>query len=209
MNKLQEKFTHVYENNGFNGIESLSGTGSGVAQTRTILLKLPELFVSFGIKILVDAPCGDMFWMSELLANNTVLEKYIGVDIVKKLIVKNRQQFANDIISFECLNIVDDIPPKGDLILCRDCLAHLTFEEAKTVISNFKKSGSRYLLTTTYPEHALNAELVGCWRSINLQTPPYNFPEPIAIINENCTEVGGSFSDKSLALWDLNTVNYE
>jgi hypothetical protein len=204
---LKEKFTRIYGTNGFNGVESLSGTGSGSEQTKIILAELPLLFKRFGVKTLIDAPCGDLFWMGHLLTDSNILERYIGVDIVEELVEKNRERFANELISFEVKNIVEDVLPAGDLILCRDCLVHLTYADAKQAVRNFKASGSKYLLTTTYPHRIMNKDLVGVWRCLNLQIMPFSFPTPLAIINEHCTEVGGAFSDKSLALWELKDLN--
>jgi hypothetical protein len=38
---------------------------------------------------------------------------------------------------------------------------------------------------------------------------PFNFPKPILVINENCTEGVMNYTDKSLALWDLNIINFQ
>lgn len=35
---------------------------------------------------------------------------------------------------------------------------------------------------------------------------PFCFAKPIKIINENCTESNGDYSDKSLAFWNLNEI---
>jgi hypothetical protein len=47
---------------------------------------------------------------------------------------------------------------------------------------------------------------VGKWRPLNMQLPPFNFPNPICIINEKCTEGEGEFKDKSLGLWRLKDI---
>jgi hypothetical protein len=75
-------------------------------------------------------------------------------------------------------------------------------------VENFKKSNSRYLLTTTFKKLKKNKNLVSGrgWRPVNLMLPPFNFPPPIEIINEGCSEGGGQYSDKCLGLWDLNTL---
>lgn len=39
-----------------------------------------------------------------------------------------------------------------------------------------------------------------------MQLQPFNFPAPIRIINEKCTEAGGQYSDESLGLWELDEV---
>jgi hypothetical protein len=69
-------------------------------------------------------------------------------------------------------------------------------------IQNIKRSGSTYLLTTTFP-HAENSVIVtGSWRAINLQGAPFYFPAPVAIFNESSKNDPATLS-KSLALWKI------
>ena len=73
-----------------------------------------------------------------------------------------------------------------------------------SAIRNFHKSGTKYLLTTTFTGIKENTDIVsGRVRPINLQKPPFNFPMPILLINEHCTEEVGRFADKSLGLWEI------
>jgi hypothetical protein len=67
-----------------------------------------------------------------------------------------------------------------------------------------KRSGAPYLLTTTFTERVYNEDnLTGQWRMRNLQRSPFDFPEPLEILNEGCTQYDGQYADKSLALWRL------
>ena len=201
---LKTKFSNVYENNLFKGRISRSGEGSDLVQTATIRSRLPRLIEELNIKKLLDAPCGDWYWMREV---HLCVDEYLGVDIVDELIKKNQFTYGNKQISFQCLNLATDALPKSDLILCRDCLVHLSFDDALEIISNFKHSGATYLLTTTFSKRMRNEDLgSGFWRPLNLQLPPFNFPPPIILINENCTEENGQYSDKSLALWHLDDI---
>jgi len=94
------------------------------------------------------------------------------------------------------------------LIFSRDCLVHLSYKDAIKIIHNFKKSGSKYLLTTTFTNREENIDLGdGFWRVLNLQKAPFNFPEPIKLINEKCTEENNMFVDKCLGLWLIDDLN--
>ena len=74
-------------------------------------------------------------------------------------------------------------------------------------VDNVSESGIKYLLTTTFPDRDHNPRIsAGSWRPINLQIPPFSFPEPIKIINEECTESGGIYKDKSLGLWKIADI---
>ena len=171
----------------------------------TIRQELPKLIEKLGIKTMIDAPCGDWYWMKDTLLP---VERYIGIDIVDKLVKKNKTLFGNSKIDFQCMDITIADLPSADLIFSRDCLVHLSFADAIKVISNFKRSGAKYLITTTFTERKSNVDLgEGFWRPLNKQLSPFNFPQPLALINEGCTEGNNLFSDKSLGLWLLNDIN--
>lgn len=106
------------------------------------------------------------------------------------------------------MDIINDELPKADIIICRDCLVHFPTEGIFKAIGNFKKSGSTYLLTTTFTadrKNNIHAKF-GDWNPFNLEGPPFNFPKPITIINENCTEANCLYTDKSLGLWKLSDL---
>jgi len=136
----------------------------------------------------------------------TLNANYIGLDIVQELVTKNQSQFGSVTRRFECIDIVNGTLPQADLIFCRDCLVHLTYEQALKAIANFKSSGAHYLLTTTFPGRK-NQDLGSIiWRPLDLCYSPFSFPAPLEIINENCTENNGRYNDKSLGLWKLSEI---
>jgi|CXWL01.1.fsa_nt_gi SAM-dependent methyltransferase len=202
---LKERFSQIYFKNIFRGKESRSGGGSDMVQTAEIRQELPKLIQEYGIRSFMDAPCGDWHWMKETALN---VEHYIGVDIVEPLIEKNRKAFGNAGTSFMCLDLAEDALPQADIIFCRDCLVHLTHDEVRKVISNFKKSKSTYLLTTTFTDrNNIDLVLENIWRPLNLEVTPFNFPKPLKLINEKCTEDNNQYTDKSLGLWRLDELN--
>jgi hypothetical protein len=203
---LKKKFLQVYEGNVFGGRLSRSGEGSDLTQTAVIRTELPTILQNYGIRTFLDAPCGDWYWMRTVRLG---VEQYIGIDIVEPLVERNRQSFGNASTTFHCLDITRDELPAADLIFCRDCLVHLTFEDSLKILANFKRSGAKYLLTTTFPDRRTNTDLVGkdaFWRPLNLKLPPFGFLPPLALINEGCTEEAGLFADKSLGLWLLSDI---
>lgn len=202
---MQEVFSQIYETNWWGDTESASGTGSNLKQTEVIRLNMPSLLRLLQVRSILDAPCGDFFWMKEVDLN--FLDLYVGADIVPNLIRRNNQLHGSNRRIFKHINIVNDPLPKTDLILCRDCLVHLEFNDCIKVIKNFKKSGAKYLLITTFTRNAPNTELdQNGWRTLNMQLPPFNFPQPFMLINENCSENDGMFHDKSLGLWRLDDI---
>ena len=198
----QQIFSRMYEQNSWANADSVSGAGSDLTQTRAIREALVDLVDTLGIETMLDAPCGDYFWMRTL---NLKLRRYVGADIVSSLVDANRKKYGSDDVRFENLDVTRDELPRSDLILCRDCLVHLPLEPALDALRNFKKSGSKYLLTTTYPGLLkANKQLIitGNWRPLDLTLPPFSLPPPVRLVNEECTEVD-DFKEKSLGLWAL------
>ncbi|HEX7999176.1 MAG TPA: hypothetical protein VF528_12370 [Pyrinomonadaceae bacterium] len=197
----QSVFIQAYERNIWNSNESVSGTGSTIEQTEKLREALPKLLVELHVTRMLDAPCGDYHWMSQ---TRLPLERYVGADIVPQLIQQNIEKYGSEGRQFIVRNIIEDELPLVDLILCRDLFIHLRFKDIFRAIENFKKSGSKYLLTTTFPTRTnKDLEFTGGFRPVNLQAAPFNFPLPLKLINEDCTEMEGLYSDKSLGLWLL------
>jgi len=194
----KDKFSEIYRNNLWNNEESRSGGGSTVSRTSEIRNKLPEMFRRLGIGTVCDAGCGDFNWMRHVDLGNI---RYIGVDIVKKMIDENNARYGKANVSFLERDVIIEELPTSDLILCRECLFHLSFQDVFSAIINFKKSGAKYLLTTHHPDFGENVDIVtGLCRGINFEISPLNFPKPIHAISENLTE-------KCLALWVLDEID--
>ncbi len=141
----------------------------------------------------------------ESLAAWLDIDQYIGGDIVEAVIADNATKYADQTRRFMTLDIMNDELPAVDLILCRDCLVHLSFHDIAEVIHNFKRSDCAYLLTTTFTEQAANKDIqTGEWRPVNLQKAPFNFPEPIKLIHENQVVENGL--DKCLGLWRISDL---
>lgn len=201
----KKHFTRIYEENIFGGEESRSGTGSTLQQTERLRRELPGLLTELQVRTFLDAPCGDCHWMAKLDWTGT---SYTGVDVVPALIEANSARLASTNMRFVQADLCRDTLPKVDLILCRDCWVHLDYGQIMACLANFRRSGSEYLLTTTFTDHVKNDDLGGViWRPINLQLPPFSFPPPEKLIVEGCTEEEGRFADKSLGLWRIRELN--
>ena len=183
-------FTNAYDQNIWGNAESRSGAGSTRERGAHFRAALVEVFERFEIRSIVDAPCGDFNWMRDVITDHD----YAGIDIVESLIHANRERYPNR--RFQCADLTRDPLPKADLIFCRDCLVHFSYADIRAAIDNFRRSGSRYLFTTSFP-NATNIDIrTGGWRPLNLQAEPFFFPEPVAVIDE-------FLPDKKLALWEL------
>jgi hypothetical protein len=199
-------FTEIWRTKGWGGV-SVSGSGSDLEQTEALRAALPALLKKYHCKVLVDAPCGDFYWMKTV---ELPIEKYIGVDIVKPLIATNQEMFGNDFRSFIYLDITRQVLPKADIVLCRDCFVHFSYIDIVKTIKKLKQSGSTYLLTTNFTKSnhfMLNFPIeTGLWRPLDLRLAPLFFPEPLEIINEHCTQGDNTWDDKSLFLWKIEDL---
>lgn len=196
---LQETFTRIHATNLWGAEHSRSGLGSEVESTRHLRTAVPELLRALGVTTLLDVPCGDFGWLSQ--ANLAGID-YTGGDIVEELVARNSARYGSTHRRFVHLDLTHDALPAADVVLCRDCLVHLSFSNIAKAIDGLRRSGSEYLLTTTFPEHAQNEDIQdGDWRLLNLECAPFGFGTPLVHIVEGCTEGGGTYSDKALALW--------
>jgi hypothetical protein len=204
---IEDRFTAIYERNAwaFDSDESISGTGSSLEYTQNLRSKLPELFAGFGVKSVFDAPCGDFNWMRAVLASYDV--DYIGGDIVAPLVEANRARYATETIKFVHVDITKDIFPPCDLMICRDCIFHLSFSDARSALQNFVSSKIPYLLTTTHiddKDSIKNKDIAtGDYRLIDLFAPPYNFPRDVLFRIEDWRQPD---PPREMCLWSRDQI---
>ena len=180
MKQIEEVFTDIYVNRKWDepgkANESVSGNGSTLDFTRNLRQELPKLFDTFAIRTVFDAPCGDLHWMSRVLAECPDI-RYIGGDIVGQLVDANKETYKdNPNLSFMKIDIINDKLPDAELMICRDCLFHFSEADLKTFLRNFVSSNIIALLTTTDILPEPNRDIVtGDYRHLNLLAEPYNF----------------------------------
>ena len=202
---LAQRFARIKETGLWGAETSVSGLGSEWAATAAVRAALAPLFTRFGIESVLDVPCGDARWIADSVRDIV----YTGIDIVPALVAaaQAHERATGGFRRFRVGDLTRDPLPRVDLILCRDCLVHLSFANIARAITQFRDSGSRYLLTTTFPALDHNADCEdGDWRGLNLERAPYGWPAPLALIDERCDEGDGGWSDKSLGLWSLADV---
>ena len=201
---IKEVFTEIYNKNYWNSSESISGVGSELIQTKSLIKSLDKLFLDLDIKSILDIPCGDFNWMQQVNLRN---KNYIGADIVAQIIIENKKKYQQENIKFEVLNLTYSSLPQSNIVITRDCLVHLSYNDIYNAIKNIKSSKSKYLLTTSFPNKNINYDIVtGEWRKLNFQIKPFNFPNPILIIDENYTGTGDNDKNKSMILWEISKI---
>lgn len=209
---LKQAFEKAAEGNYWCDADSLSGPGSNMEQTTIIRQAIPALLEKYSVKAMLDAPCGDMFWMKTIVP--VLLQKgiqYHGADIVSPLIEKHRISFKDYKAVFHVTDLTKGPIPTVDLIFTRDCFIHLSYYNIYSILRNYKLSGCQYLLTNTYTNNTRkNVNVDGFLlygRFLNMQKFPFYFYSPLDLIVEGCTENEGINADKSLGLWELQELS--
>ena len=199
---VQKKFHRIYRRNAWASSESVSGPGSELAQTQVISNALPAILDELGARSLLDVPCGDFHWMRYV---NLGRVTYLGGDVVPELVIRNSVKFGSSERRFFVIDICAEALPEADVLLCRDCLVHLSFRDIKRALVNVRRSKVKFLLTTTFTSVRSNRDIfTGEWRPINLREPPFLFPEPLVLLNEQCPQPG--HNDKSIGLWQVSLL---
>lgn len=197
---LRARFERIHATNLWGAATSVSGLGSESAATTALAAALPPLLRELNVTSLLDAPCGDAGWIHRIGSSL----RYTGVDIVPALVAGLQCRAAAGDLSGTYLlaDITCDALPCADAVLCRDGLVHLSLRNIRRAIDNMRRSGATWLITTTFSELETNRDCDdGDWRALNLRRPPFDWPEPHALLDEQCTEADGGYRDKSLGVW--------
>jgi hypothetical protein len=197
---VEQRFTEVYEKNRWGSAESISGEGSTLEHTVAIREELPLIIKRLSIRSMLDIPCGDYNWMRAVAHG---LESYIGADVVRALIDSNQERYSAPSVSFCQLDVTCDSLPRVDLVLCRDCLMHLSNAQVRAAIGNIVRSGSTWAALTSFHNSGRNRDTItGGFRALNLCQPPFEFPAPAISMDERWPPASNKFLD----LWKIEDL---
>lgn len=196
---MKDVFTDIVLNNRWK--KHPCGPGSTMGYTKNLRENLVPFLKSHNIGSMLDLPCGDFSWMSTTNIANTI--DYIGADIVEPMIQANKEKYPG--VDFRVLDLTSDTLPKVDLLFCRDCLLHLSFNDIDRAFNNIINSGIKYVLMSTWFEDATNDTDIntGKWRYIDFTKSPYYFDSSAASIQD---WVQG-FPRREMVLWPVDTIN--
>jgi SAM-dependent methyltransferase len=168
-------FSYIYYFNIWGNDKSKSGDGSTLEYTENIRKQLPILFKKYSIQTVLDAPCGDFHWFNEIVQNSSLT--YTGIDVVPAIIKKNAKKYSgNKRIKFLQKDLINYQYKQYDLVLARDFLFHLSFNDTFQFLVNFVNSNSKFLLTSSHLGILKNENTdTGSFRKIDLFLTPYFF----------------------------------
>ena len=176
----KDRFTIIYQKELWKGSESVSGYGSGLKYTENLRKTIVEIVNRFKIGSILDLACGDFNWMRYVVEK--IPASYLGVDIVDSMIEINKLKHESYKVNFTTLDIVNDVIPSADLVICRDVLFHLPNEDILRIINKVVKSSSKYLLITNHiavdTDRFENIDIsTGDFRRVDLFRPPFSLPK--------------------------------
>lgn len=192
-------FSDIYKRNSWNGVESLSGPGSGPTATKHVAPAILALVAELGITSVLDVACGDGYWMPDLPG-------YVGIDVAPEAIAKAQRRHRDR------RYVVAGAPPllAFDLVIVRDAIQHLSFADGLALLATIRETGSRWLLASTYLDVPNVDIATGDFYSPNLEAEPFSLGPPERLIFD-----GYGYADpdeirdpqKHLGLWPLRPVS--
>ena len=172
----ESAFESVYENGVWgrdgNG-RGNSGTGSDPKNAFVYLAFLQQFLADHQIASVVDLGCGDWRLGSSICWDGI---EYLGIDVVKSVVAKNRDNFSASNISFVLADGVNYPLPAADLLICKDVLQHLPFADIRQVIKQFPQFTYCLIVNDVDPITLTckNRDIVrGDYRQIDLTQPPF------------------------------------
>jgi SAM-dependent methyltransferase len=136
MTPLADQFDYIYTNNIW---RCGSGEGSLLFHTGGYIRFLESFIKKYDVKTIVDLGCGDWQFSCQVDWNDA---QYLGLDIVRSVIERNRALYSKPGVSFELSPERFDELPAADLLIVKDVLQHWSAER----IHNFLPYIYRYPL---------------------------------------------------------------
>ena len=197
---MKEVFTNIYTTNLWGSTETVSGTGSELANMVNIIEELPLLCAAYKINKVVDIGCGDFNWMQKVVSN---FEYYLGIDVVTDIIKQNKV-FASNRIKFRCGDFekMRLQAYEFDAVILNDVLVHFSFIDIKRTLAALRKLNIKYILMTHFTELEENRNIeTGDWRPLSMCKHPFKLPKPLEVILNKSNEHNAD--GKSLSLWEF------
>lgn len=116
--------------------ETPCGHGSKLNSTIAQREWLPVMFRKYGVRSVCDIGAGDLNWIHHMPMKGI---SYRALDLVPR---------RPDVEPFD---LVREIPPQADMLLCLWVLNHMPYADCQAAIANLRASGSRWLVMTDRP----------------------------------------------------------
>ena len=118
--------------------ETPCGYGSKLSSTKNQRKWIPTILDKYNIKTIADIGAGDLNWITHIDLGDI---EYNAYDLIPR---------HPDVQLFD---LIQQTPPKVDLIMCLWVLNHMPYKHCKKAIENIRKSGAKYLMMTDIPRY--------------------------------------------------------
>lgn len=118
--------------------ETPCGFGSKLSSTKHQRQWIAEILKKYEIESIADIGAGDLNWIKHVDLGDIDYQAY---DLVPRL------------PEVKLFDIINQVPPKVDLIMCLWVLNHMPYEHCEAAIANLKASGAKYLMMTDVPRY--------------------------------------------------------
>jgi SAM-dependent methyltransferase len=158
---LRDKFSRTYARGDWGtseGATFFSGPGSlPAASASEEAIALALLNEDPSLVRIIDVGCGD-FQVGRRLIEKVPREiEYAGCDIVPELIAFNQTTFGSANVRFQVCDLTVDEVPKGDIVLCRQVLQHLSNDNILHALERISAACRFALITNTIPNARFKA----------------------------------------------------
>tara|TARA_B110000971_G_scaffold47367_1_gene47407 strand:- start:833 stop:1522 length:690 start_codon:yes stop_codon:yes gene_type:complete len=209
-NNRESFFENVYTSNFWSGDSSRSGKGSEGNFAHEKVKLIQGIIDKLDIKSVLDIGCGDLYWMKDVL--NTRSINYTGVDVVQKLLDKNKKDHPQ--YNFEKLDLNKKY--RVDLVIVFDVFGHQLHHEVIELINYLNKLDSKYVIVTNrinkhtkeinfnkHRHEGINTEIYDEWKNKLIFKTPALYPDDYFCLYETCG--GGSVSEVCSLCGTTNT----
>jgi hypothetical protein len=184
--------------------DTVCGTGSTLQFTAPLRQNLKSFLEKHQLTSMLDAPCGDYSWMSQTELPQGF--EYVGADIVTDLVSANRLNYPN--VEFHQLDICQDSLPNVDVLFCRDCLIHFSFQDINIALTNIAKSNIKYVMLTNYPDTDVRDITTGGFHKTNFTVNPINLGPAIDSIFDWVPGTANGNQKRSMSLWHRSAIEH-
>jgi len=198
----EKVFTNMYNNNVWGGDDGFfSGGGSTLEEGGPFIEYVQNVLDTYDIKSVVDVGCGDWVLANEIDWGNRI---YLGVDVVPELIERNKQLYSSENIRFLHVDAAIEHLPKGDLLICKDVLQHLSFNDINHILEEMKKFKYVIFVNDIDMNMSTNQNVAtGGYRPLDLSKKPFFLKRQKHIV----TYQSGGFL-KQMFLIKPNSIKY-
>lgn len=136
--KIGSVFSHIYSNNVWGDgsiLKPLSGPGSLPDNAKPYVDFIADAINRFSLATVLDVGHGDWNMWRDYRFENI---NYLGVDVADRVSINNMEKFGSKNIKFRQVDKFDPLP-SADLLLCKDVLQHLSYEDIHIILSQISK----------------------------------------------------------------------